>query len=142
MHFRIKQILSKNLTDPLELPPVLPFRMIHLFTSTSRTGLRREILHFVNLNLKLRLIIATRAFGLGVGCPYIRHIIHWGAPNTPEELVQEARRAGRDGSDAEAVLFDIGGQCRSKMMKEYVENNSICRRNLLFQNFLFRDVQK
>jgi len=30
-----------------------------------------------------------------------------GAPNTTEELVQEAGRAGRDGNNAEAILFDI-----------------------------------
>ena len=29
IHFRIKQLLSKNLTDPPKLPPVLPFRMAH-----------------------------------------------------------------------------------------------------------------
>jgi len=63
----------------------------------------------------LRLIIAASAFGLGVDYPCIRRITHWGAPNTPEELVQEAGRAGRDGSDAEAVLFDMGDQYHSKM---------------------------
>ena len=51
-------------------------------------------------------MIATSAFGLGVDIPDIRRIIHWGLPSTKEEYVQETGRAGRDGEDAHAILYE------------------------------------
>lgn len=52
----------------------------------------------------LRLLIATTAFAMGVDCRDIRDIIHWGAPSSIEQYVQEKGRAGRDGFQAVAVL--------------------------------------
>ena len=40
---------------------------------------------FSRTDSKLRLVIATTAFGLGVDCPDIGQVIHWGLPNTVEE---------------------------------------------------------
>ena len=83
IHFKTKQLLSKNLTDPPELPPVLPFRMVHCLLPP----LGQETLSaFCEPQSKLRLIIATSAFGLGADCPCIRHISHWGAPNIPRRV--------------------------------------------------------
>lgn len=41
-----------------------------------------------------RLLNTTTAFGLGVECCDIQHVINWGTPSTLEELVQEAGRSG------------------------------------------------
>ena len=60
---------------------------------------------FCKQDTKLRLVIATSAFGLGVDCPDIGRVINWGAPSTIEELVQQSGRAGRNGAEAEAILF-------------------------------------
>ena len=87
--------------------------------------------------MKLRLIIATSAFGLGIDCSDIRQIFHWGLPSNMEEYVQETGRAGRDGLDAKATLFEgKGGQHSSERLKEYVSNATVCRRKLLFEGFL------
>lgn len=80
---------------------------------------------------------ATSAFGLGVDISDIRIIIHWGLPGGLEEYVQETGRAGRDGQQAEAILYE--GKCgkhASKEMKAYVSNREQCRRRLLFEGFL------
>jgi len=46
--------------------------------------------------------------------------------------------AGRDGSDAEAILYHkIVGKKITNAMKVYSENTSECCRELLFKNFLF-----
>ena len=72
----------------------------------SRPEKREEVIKsFINPSSKLCLIIATTAFGMGIDCPNIRRIIHWGLPSTREDYAQETGRAGRDGSDAEAVLY-------------------------------------
>ncbi len=73
---------------------------------------------------------------MGVDCPNIRQVYHWGSPSEPEEYVQETGRAGRDGEDAIATIFaEPVGKHTSKEMKIYLSNSTVCRRRLSFQDF-------
>ena len=74
---------------------------------------------------------------MGVDCPDIHRIIHWGMPSTLEEYVQETGRAGRDGGPSEAIVYQGKGP-RNAIVEavNYESNSSTCRRRLLFQNFL------
>jgi ATP-dependent DNA helicase RecQ len=51
------------------------------------------------------LMIATSAFGLGIDKPDIRYILHYQAPASLEQYVQEAGRGGRDGRKANCILL-------------------------------------
>ena len=69
---------------------------------------------------KVRVMVATNAFGMGIDKPDVRLVIHMDCPSSLEAYFQEAGRAGRDGKKSYAVLL-YNDADSNKLMKRVTD---------------------
>merc|ERR1712059_144 len=94
------------------------------------SGYRRKTVQNHFMSGKLRVVVATVAFGMGIDKRDIRAIVHYNMPKTFETWVQEIGRAGRDGLPAYCHLFldNKGGDLNE--LKRHIFANSMDRHTL------------
>ena len=108
-----------------------------IFVSCTDTAVKESIISMFTAESCLRVVIATVAYGMGVDCPDVRQVIHIAAPNDIESYVQERGHAGRDGAPALALLLSKKTpRPLTRYMKDYLNNQEVCRRDFLFRSLL------
>lgn len=137
LYMFFKESLKEKFVFPISAPDLPRFRLVDMYTSCTDPSIKDTILTLFTKSDTPRILIATIAFGMGIDCPNVRQVIHFGAPCDIESYVQETGRAGRDGLPSLALLIDkptTRGKL-DKSMAEYTANCKTCRRKKLFENF-------
>jgi ATP-dependent DNA helicase RecQ len=69
---------------------------------------------------KMRVMVCTNAFGMGIDKPDVRIVVHLMLPDSLEAYFQEAGRAGRDGKKSYAVLLYMSAD--ADQLKRFFDN--------------------
>jgi ATP-dependent DNA helicase RecQ len=74
-------------------------------SDSERRRVEEEVVSSSRTGRGPRIVVATKAFGMGVDIPNIRWTLHAAPSGSVEDLYQEIGRAGRDGKPARAVIL-------------------------------------
>ena len=143
----LKYNLGDDFTEPKGAPDHSRLRLVDMFTSLTHSEVKKDIItNFSVPNSPLRIVICTVAYGMDIDCSNVKQIVHWGPSDTIEAYVQEIGRAGRDDTQACALLLvkkkDLSRIFLDADIITYSTNTVVCRRSLLLKNFDFIDFQK
>lgn len=84
-----------------------------------KLGGKRDKAQFKFMNGETEVLVATKAFGMGVDKSNIRYIIHYEMSGSMEDYYQEIGRAGRDEKPAVAILlYDPEDQGKQRFLLE------------------------
>ncbi|XP_015797640.2 probable ATP-dependent DNA helicase RecS [Nothobranchius furzeri] len=120
--------------DPQRRAENLRIGMFHSHTLPQN---KRRILDSFGGDGPCRVVVATSALGMGLNFPKISHVVMYGVPEDMEAILQEAGRAGRDGSLSHAVIYRLSLNTNvDEGLRTLLKNSSkSCFRKALFSQF-------
>lgn len=117
--------------------------IIEVYHSSITTTEQQRITEaFVDPDTRIRCVICTEGFGMGVNSKQVRDIILWGVPKDIITLWQQVGRCSRDGNHGECHMFLYPHASRNcdEHMKRFCDDirSGKCIRKLIL-NHLFID---
>ena len=130
--------MKEGFTEPMEAPDLPEFQLVDMFTRCTHLDVKSTIItNFTSTISPLIIVVATIAFAIGLNCPDIRQVVHFGCTDDVEMYVQEIGRARQDLQPSCALLLykdkELGHA--SDEMKAYCMNNTVCRCEVQFVDF-------
>ena len=81
MYLLLQSTLGRYFTDPPGYPNLHVFQLIEMYTRACLPHMKEKVLSsFSTAGSKLRLVVATTAFSMGINCADIRRVYHYGPP--------------------------------------------------------------
>ena len=112
-------------------------QLIGMFHSDTFKHLKDRVISSLHGQGNCRVVVATTALGMGVNFQNISHVVIFGPPSDTEAIVQQVGRAGRNGLQAHAVLYNTKQSIRvDKAVREVVKTGKTsCFRKALYGEF-------
>lgn len=125
-----QSMLGPSFTDPPDFLNLSKYRLVDMYTSVTAKSVKEQNCEVI-LQSTWKVCI-WHAFGMGLDCPNVCQIIHWGPSEELEGYVQQTGRGGWNGQLCLASLFGrVHDQHTAKQMMEYCGNHRSRRRELL-----------
>jgi superfamily II DNA helicase RecQ len=122
--------------------PSVKTRLFAMFHHSTRKRIKKIVLdQFGKVESKIRVVIATVCYGMGIDVKDVHMVIQWGCPRSMEEFYQEAGRAGRNPTmPAYSLLYyhgsDASERATDSPMHQYCKGkDQRCRRQQLINHF-------
>ena len=87
-----------------------------------------ELNHQLFLDKKIDILIATKAFGIGINKTDIRNVIYFNMPGSVEAFIQQSYRAGRDGKATNCTVLVDKQKInipKASLLQNYFESDTI-----------------
>ena len=106
VYFFVKDSLQKHFCEPTDSPDLSKFRLVEMFHQHTNNNVKSNTIDsFSSSSSTLRIVICTMAFRMGIDCPDVRRVVHFGPPDNNASYIQETGRCGRDGLSCQATMF-------------------------------------
>ncbi|KAM4539460.1 putative ATP-dependent DNA helicase RecS [Odontesthes bonariensis] len=110
--------------------------LIGMFHSKTLQKYKDRVLSSLRGEGNCRVVVATTALGMGLNFPNVSHIVMFGAPGDLETIVQQVGRAGRQGQQAHAILYDNRRYINvDKEVTQLLTVKNSCVRKYLYTHF-------
>lgn len=111
--------------------------LIGMFHSETLPANKSRVLAALTGEGNCRVVVATSALGVGLNFSHISHVIMYGIPEDTEAMLQQIGRAGRDGSQAHAVVYTTKNNKHTDATVRRVigDSKTSCFRMALYSHF-------
>jgi len=115
-----RQAYHGRVINPIE-------RLISMYHGHIGEELREQTLsEFRKSDSRIRVLICTVAFGMGITIQDIKLVVHWGRNKSIMPYWQEVGRCGRDGSAARAIWYPKSTIGEDKVLFDRIKNDTSC----------------